>query len=89
MTFEREVTIRNREGLHFRPIMQVVDLIQKYKARVTVHCADRAADARRPMELLMLVATEGSKLRVVADGDDAEPALQALERLVESGFGEA
>ena len=85
---ERETVIPNKEGLHFRPIMQFVDIAQRYQAGVTVHCADRAADGRSPMEMLMLVATQGSKVRVVADGADAEQLLDELIRLVESGFGE-
>ncbi|HPM22990.1 MAG TPA: HPr family phosphocarrier protein [Phycisphaerae bacterium] len=88
MAVERETVIPNKEGLHFRPIMQFVDIAQRYQAGVTVHCADRAADGRSPMEMLMLVATQGSKVRVVADGADAEQLLDELIRLVESGFGE-
>jgi phosphocarrier protein HPr len=85
---EREVTIPNKEGLHFRPIMQFVDVAQRYKAGVTVHVDDRQADGRSPMEMLMLVATHGTKVRVVADGADAEQLVTALVGLVESGFGE-
>ena len=40
------------------------------------------------MELLMLVATHGTRVRLVADGNDAEAALEALSALIESGFGE-
>jgi phosphotransferase system HPr-like phosphotransfer protein len=36
----------------------------------------------------MLVATYGSKLKLVAEGDDAQDALDALTRLFEAGFGE-
>ena len=88
MAVEREVIIPNKEGLHFRPIMQFVDLAQRFEAGVTVHCAERAADGRSPMEMLMLVATQGAKVRVVADGPDAEQLVTALAGLVESGFGE-
>jgi len=88
VTVEREVIIPNREGLHFRPIMQFVDLAQRFKAGVTVHCEDRRADGRSPMEMLMLVATQGSKVRVVAEGVDAKELVEALIGLVESGFGE-
>ncbi len=88
MAVEREVVIRNKEGLHFRPIMQFVDTAQRFSAAVTVHCGDRRADGRSPMEMLMLVATQGAKVRVVADGGDAEQLVQALVNLVESGFGE-
>lgn len=85
---EREVVIPNKEGLHFRPIMQFVDLAQKFRAGLTVHCENRQADGRSPMEMLMLVATQGTKVRVVADGQDAEELVNALVGLVESGFGE-
>ena len=88
MADEREIIITNKEGLHFRPIMQFVDVAQRYAARVTVHCGERRADGRSPMELLMLVATHGSTVRVVADGNDATDALLALVGLIESGFGE-
>ena len=85
---EREAVIPNKEGLHFRPIMQFVDTAQRFAAQVTVHCEGREADGRSPMELLMLVATHGAKVRLVADGHDAEEARGALSMLIESGFGE-
>ena len=88
MAIEREIVISNKEGLHFRPIMQFVDIAQRFQAGVMVHCEDRAADGRSPMEMLMLVATQGATVRVVVDGSDAEQVLDALVQLVESGFGE-
>lgn len=86
---EREVVIRNREGLHFRPIMQIVETAAKFGAQVRVQCDEKSADARSVFELMMLTATQGAKLRVVAEGDDAAAALDALSQLIESGFGEA
>lgn len=69
--------------------MRLVDTVSRYRSQVTVHVDDRSADARSPMELLMLVATVGTKLRVVADGQDAQEALDALCGLIESGFSES
>lgn len=80
--------MRNREGLHFRPIMQLVDTVAKFQSEVRVYCNGREADARSPMELLMLVATQGTTLRVAAEGGDAEAAVTAMIALVEAGFGE-
>jgi phosphocarrier protein HPr len=85
---EREVTIPNKEGLHFRPIMQFVDVAQRFRAGVTVMCEGRQADGRSPMEMLMLVATQGTKVRVRAEGADAQQCVDALVELVQSGFGE-
>jgi len=88
VAMERETVIQNKEGLHFRPIMQFVDVASRFSAQVTVHCEDRDADACSPMELLMLMATQGTRVKVVADGTDAESALDALVGLIETGFNE-
>ncbi len=88
MAQEREVVIPNREGLHFRPIMQLVGTAQKFSSQVTVKCGERKADGRSPMELLMLVATCGTRVRLVTEGTDELEALTALVTLIESGFGE-
>jgi len=85
---EQEVIIPNKEGLHFRPIMQFVDVAQQFNAGLTVHCDERQADGRSPMEMLMLVATQGSKVQLVAEGTDAEELVRACVNLIESGFGE-
>lgn len=87
--YELEVVVTNKEGLHFRPIMQFVDQAVRFSSRIRVHCAERQADGRSPMELLMLVAIAESRLRIVADGADAVDAAQSLAKLVESGFGES
>lgn len=88
MGISRETKIRNKEGLHFRPIMQLVDLSSRFSATVQLHVEEREASSRSPMELLMLVATQGTPVRLEADGDDAEPALDAIIRLIENGFDE-
>ncbi len=69
--------------------MQLVDLAQRFSATVFVHCEDRRADGRSPMELLMLVATQGTRVRVITDGTDAEGLMDAWRELFESGFGES
>jgi phosphocarrier protein len=88
MAVEREACVSNREGLHFRPIMQFVDLASKFRSKITVHVEDRSADSRSAMELLMLVAVQGTRLKIVADGADAQQAAEALVELVNSGFNE-
>lgn len=88
MREERETVIQNKEGMHFRPIMRIVDTVNRYSSNVTLEVDDRKADGRNPMELLMLVGTQGKKLRLVAEGDDAASVLDELTRLIASGFSE-
>jgi phosphotransferase system HPr (HPr) family protein len=88
VAYTRETTVRNKEGLHFRPIMRMVDLASQFTADVTVCVEDRKADARSPMELLMLVATTHTKVKLVGNGPDERDAVDRLAELIETGFGE-
>lgn len=85
------VTIRNRLGMHARPAMSFVDVASGFESSVTVKRADEAGDAvdgKSIMQIMMLAATRGTQLVITADGADAEPAIAALKKLVDGGFGE-
>jgi phosphocarrier protein HPr len=90
-TASRETTICNTLGLHARPAMQFVDVANKFSSKVMVYKGgeDPAdADGKSIMHMIMLAATEGTPLRIVAEGDDAEQAVAKLVELVEGKFGE-
>ena len=86
---EIEVEIRNAQGLHMRPAMQFVDTAASFKSDITVSNDQATADAKSIMQMTMLAATCGSRLRIRAKGHDAQDALGALRELVEEKlFGE-
>ena len=87
-TLEREVTIVNKYGLHARPAMLFVEIANRHNCKIEVSKGSLVVDAKSIMSVMRLAATKGTVLRVVADGDDAEPAIAALVELVEGGFGE-
>ena len=80
---EIEVEIKNAEGLHMRPAMQFVDLAGKFDSEIHVSNEEQSVDAKSIMQMTMLAATCGTKLRIKADGADAAEALAALQELVE------
>jgi phosphocarrier protein HPr len=82
------VTIVNRLGLHARPAMTFVDMASTFKSDITVRRGDQEVDGKSIMHMMMLAATKGTELEVVASGPDAAPACAALKKLVESGFDE-
>jgi phosphocarrier protein HPr len=82
------VTIRNKLGLHARPAMCFVDVAVAFTSAVTVRRADQTVDGKSIMQMMMLAATRGTELEVIAEGDDADKAVDALRKLVESGFDE-
>ena len=83
---EREVTINNDYGLHFRPAMQLVDVASQYRAQIKLVKDQQIVDGKSIMEVMMLAAAKGTTLVIRAEGDDAEDAVLALERLVRDNW---
>ncbi|MBN2559959.1 MAG: HPr family phosphocarrier protein [Phycisphaerae bacterium] len=85
---EIEVTISNTQGLHARPVMRFVDLASTFRSTIRVKKDSQEVDGKSPMEMMLLEATQGTVLRLVADGEDAREAVAALVGLVNDKFGE-
>ena len=80
---EAELEIRNAEGLHMRPAMQFVDIANRFDSDITVSNDQTSIDGKSIMQISMLAATCGTKLRIKAEGPDAQEAIEALRELVE------
>lgn len=87
-TAERTVTLINKVGLHARPATAFVQTAARFASSITVECNGRTADAKRIVKVLQLGAERGAQLHIVADGPDAEAAVDALRQLVLDRFGE-
>ncbi len=83
-----KATIVNKLGLHARPAMVFVDLASTFQSEVKVSKDDYEVDGKSIMMMMMLAAGKGSELSIVAEGPDAEQAVAALKKLVDSGFDE-
>jgi phosphocarrier protein len=83
-----KVIIGNRLGLHARPAMCFVDAATPFKSTISVKRDDQLVDGKSIMQMMMLAATKGTELEIIAEGDDAADACTALKRLVDSGFDE-
>lgn len=81
-----ELTIPNEDGLHARPAAKFVKLASRFKSEVWVGKDDEEINGKSIMGLMMLAAAQGSVIRVSAEGEDADLALQKLSALVNSGF---
>ena len=86
---ERTVTIANKNGLHARPAAEIVKTAAKYKADITLVRDDLEVNGKSIMGVMMLAAEYGAQLVLRADGSDAEEAVGALTKLIESKFGES
>ena len=80
---EMEVEIKNTDGLHMRPAMQFVDIANKYECDITVSNDETEVNGKSIMQMSMLAATCGTRLKIKAEGSDAQDAISALHKLVE------
>ena len=80
---EMSVEIKNADGLHMRPAMQFVDIANQFDCDITVSNDENTVDGKSIMQMTMLAATCGTKLKIKAEGADAQQAINALRELVE------
>jgi phosphocarrier protein len=84
----REVTLRNKWGLHARPAAKLAQEAQKFNSDIKLGLDGREVDAKSILDVLTLAASGGTRLQIVAAGSDAERALAHLSGLFESRFEE-
>lgn len=84
----REAVIRNRLGLHARAAAKFVHTATRYGSQIRVSREGRTMDGKSIMGILLLAAGHGATIVITAEGTDEIEAVDALCRLVDSGFGE-
>lgn len=84
----KELVVQNKMGIHARPAAMIVRITNKFKAEVFVEKDEEQVNGKSIMGLMMLAAGRGEKIKIIAEGNDAEAAVADLEELVVSGFGD-
>ena len=85
-------TVRNENGLHARPSAVLVQTLKPFAAKINVENLDRGttpANAKSTMKVVALGASKGARLRFVAEGEDAQQAIETLAKAFENGLGES
>jgi phosphocarrier protein len=85
---EREVTIINRQGMHARPAMQIVEIASRFGSKIRIRKGSMVVDAKSIMQVMTLEAVQGTVLVFEGEGDDAGEALGALAQVVAEKFHE-
>jgi phosphocarrier protein HPr len=86
---EREVTIKNRAGLHTRPAALLVKTAARFKSDFFIYKDGMEINGKSIIGVMTLAAEQGSVLRLRFVGVDEEEAVKAVLDLFESGFDQA
>lgn len=84
----REVTVVNKLGLHARAAAKFVKLASNFDSSVQLVRDTHCVNGKSIMGVMMLAASQGTKLELVTDGGDESEAMDSLVDLFQSGFEE-
>ncbi|MAE93215.1 MAG: hypothetical protein CL910_01005 [Deltaproteobacteria bacterium] len=80
---EKAFVVASELGLHARPAGEFANLAGRYDAEVEVSRGGEWVSGCSVLSLLSLAASQGTSLRVRAEGPDAAAAVDALGVLIE------
>lgn len=84
----KDILVQNQVGLHARPATFFIQKANEYRSSIWVEKEERRANAKSLLGVLSLGITGGTNIKIIADGTDENEAIEALEKLVVSGFAE-
>ena len=86
--YVKEVIVQNHVGLHARPATFFIQKANEFKSSIWVEKEERRVNAKSLLGVLSLGIVGGTSIKVIADGSDEQQAVEALVKLIDSGFAE-
>lgn len=85
-TCKDSFVVANEKGLHTRPSTELVKCAASFKSQVTLYYQEMSVNAKSLLGILTLAAARGAKIRIEAQGDDAEEAIKTILHLARNKF---
>lgn len=86
---EQEIEISNMLGLHARASAKLVATASRYQSAFYLEKDGQRINGKSIMAVMMLAASKGTRLTLIAEGKDETQLLQAIIELVTNKFGES
>ena len=86
--YVKDVKVQNQVGLHARPATFFIQKANEFKSSIWIEKEERRVNAKSLLGILSLGIVGGTNVKVIADGADEQPAVDALIELVDSGFSD-
>ncbi len=79
---QKEVVVQMTDSAEATPIAHLVQLANQFSSQVYFEMDNKKVNAKSIMGMMSLVLTAGSKVTVVAEGQDEAQAVEALEKFL-------
>ena len=84
----QKVIIKNRKGLHMRPVTQMCQEAAKYESIITFTAGNKTVNAKSLLNVLSAKVQYGDENEFVCEGSDEKEALQEMIQIISQGLGE-
>jgi phosphocarrier protein HPr len=81
--YEIEVVLMNEQGLHARPASILAKKASKFASHITLIKDGNEFNAKSIINILSMGASKGDKIRIIANGEDEEKAVEELKIVIE------
>jgi phosphocarrier protein len=81
-----DIVIKNKLGFHIRPAYRIAQLAHKYQSEIIIENCGKMANGKNIMEILSLLAHDGSRLRFIIKGEDEGDVFRELKRFLDGNF---
>lgn len=79
---EKKVIVQLETGLHARPAALFVQEANNFSSEIFVIKGNKKVNAKSIMGIMSLAVSRGTEITIVADGVDAEEAVDKLAQMV-------
>ena len=87
-TFQVRVTICNKLGMHARAAAKFVQTASRFKSEVKIRKNGEEVDGKSILGILLLAASQGTRITLAVTGEDERDAFAAVEDLIARSFDE-
>ncbi len=82
------VKVINELGLHARPAAKLTQKANEFLSEIKLIKGDRQVNCKSIMGVMLLAASKGTELTLIADGTDEAEAVEEICKLFENRFEE-
>ncbi len=88
MSKELDVKVENKLGLHARPAAMLVRSAMGFSSEIFLEKDGERVNAKSIMGIMGFAACQGTLIKIIANGDDADNAVDSIAKLFKDKFGE-
>ncbi|MDO4571422.1 MAG: HPr family phosphocarrier protein [Planctomycetia bacterium] len=81
-----KVVVSNENGIHIRPASIIARCAAQFQSEIELEAEGKRVDARSIFDILLLAATKGTSVQIIATGEDHYKAAHAVAALFREGF---